>query len=233
MATRTALVTGSSRGIGLEFVKQLAPSWNVIATCRDPASAAALLELQAANPSVKVLTLDVNDYEQLADLAIKLWGTPIDLLLLNAGIKGRTPDAIDEGALDAVNMAQVFQTNCISPSKMAWEFKRHVLASERKQIIVMSSGLASISDNTTGGSVAYRISKAAINMAMQEVAVKLASQGVHAMCLAPGWVKTDMGGANARLTVEESVSAMLEVVDKYKQLENGGFYFHTGHRLAW
>mmetsp|Transcript_39680 Transcript_39680/g.75897 ORF Transcript_39680/g.75897 Transcript_39680/m.75897 type:complete len:233 (+) Transcript_39680:110-808(+) len=227
MEVYTALIAGASRGIGLEFVRQLAPTMNVIATYRGATEPADLQTIRATYPSLRLEPLDVTDTAQVATLAKKLEGTPIDLLLLNAGIKGLSPQDLGSG-IDVANMQHVFLTNTISQLKLAEAFQEHVKCSKRKQIVAMSSGLGSISDNTSGGSVAYRVSKAALNMAMQEVAVKLKDDGVHVLCMAPGWVRTDMGGSEARLTTEESVAGMLEVMNKREQLQTGGLYDFKG-----
>ena len=137
--------------------------------------------------------------DELLELANKLKGTPLDLLVLNAGIKG-SRDHTHFGTLEAADMMEVLRVNAVAPILIAQAFSENVKASERKQVVCCSSGVGSIADNTSGGMTQYRISKAALNMAMQEIAVKGKDDGIHVLCLVPGWVRTDMGGPNGRLS---------------------------------
>eukprot|EP00802_Teleaulax_amphioxeia_P019981 Tamp_20237.p1 GENE.Tamp_20237~~Tamp_20237.p1 ORF type:complete len:232 (+),score=36.37 Tamp_20237:3-698(+) len=229
----TALVTGASRGLGIEFVRQLSVSWSVIATCRCPDAAEELRALQASNPRVSIEQLDVTNDQEITELASKLSNTPIDLLVLNAGIKGSRENQ-HMGTLDTADMIEVLRLNAVAPLFIAQAFAPHVKASERKQVVCCSSGVGCISDNTSGGMTQYRISKAALNMAMQEVAVKGKEEGVHVLCLVPGWVRTDMGGPNGRLSPEESVAGLLaNVVHKYQSLQSGGLYDYNGKLWPW
>jgi NAD(P)-dependent dehydrogenase (short-subunit alcohol dehydrogenase family) len=229
----TALVTGASRGIGLEFVRQLAGSWRVIATCRSPSTAEGLLALQATHANITVEQLDVTNDEQIEALAQKLASTPIDLLVLNAGIKG-SREQQHLGALKTADLMEVLRVNTVAPLLVAQAFTPHVKASQRKQIVCCSSGVGCIGDNTSGGMTQYRVSKAGLNMGMQEIAVKGREEGVHVLCLVPGWVRTDMGGPNGRLSPEESVGGLLSnVVHQYRSLQSGGLYDYTGKLWPW
>mmetsp|Transcript_36708 Transcript_36708/g.80466 ORF Transcript_36708/g.80466 Transcript_36708/m.80466 type:complete len:232 (-) Transcript_36708:276-971(-) len=229
----TALVTGASRGMGLEFVRQLSTSWKVIATCREPSQATELLDLQSKCSNITIEPLNVDDQEQILGLATKLAGTSIDLLLLNAAMKGNM-ERQHFGNLGTEDILQVLHTNAVAPLMIAQAFAEHVKSSQRKQIVCVSSGVGSIADNTSGGMTQYRMSKAALNMAMQEVKVKLKDSGVHVLCLVPGWVRTDMGGPKARLSPEEAVEGMLnQVVHKYETLVSGGLYDYAGKSFPW
>lgn len=201
----TALVTGASRGLGLEFVKQLAQTWHVFAACRDPLHAEALKTLQKDNERVEIVQLDVVNSNHLKTLVQTLEGKPIDLLVLNAGIKGER-EKQHFGSLEAEDMSNVFAVNTIAPVLIAQALVENVKASSRKQIVCCSSGVGSITENQSGGMAQYRMSKAALNMGMQEVAVKTKDAGVQVLCLVPGWVRTDMGGPNGRLGPDEAVS---------------------------
>mmetsp|Transcript_20421 Transcript_20421/g.28292 ORF Transcript_20421/g.28292 Transcript_20421/m.28292 type:complete len:234 (-) Transcript_20421:147-848(-) len=232
---QTVLVTGSNRGLGLEFVKQLleSGSWRVIASCRTPSTASALHKLKQSHANnMEIEKLDVLSDTDIENLTVKLKYTPIDLLLINHGIKGLEEQELE--TFDTENMIEVLKTNTIAPVKLIHSFTQNVTISGRKQIVCLSSGVGSIGDNKSGGMIVYRISKAGLNMAMQEVVVKLSDSGVHVTCLAPGWVKTDMGGQNARITPEECIKGCLHnVINKYEILENGGFYDLNGKQWPW
>jgi len=200
----TALVTGASRGLGLEFVKQLAGSWHVIAACRDPAIAKDLRTLQAQNERIQIVQLDVVNQDHIAAVASSLKGKPIDLLVLNAGIKG-SREKQHLGDLEAEDMLNVLAVNSVAPILISQAFLENVKASSRKQIVCCSSGVGSIAENESGGMTQYRMSKAALNMGMQEIAIKTRDAGLQVLCLVPGWVRTDMGGPNGRLSPEEAV----------------------------
>jgi len=229
----TALVTGASRGLGFEFVKQLAQTWHVIAACRDPSSAADLKELQSKNERVQIVQLDVANQEHIAALPGALAGKPIDLLVLNAGIKG-SREKQHLGTMEAEDMLEVFAVNTVAPVLIAQALIENVKASTRKQIVCCSSGVGSISENESGGMAQYRMSKAALNMGMQEVAVKTKDAGVQVICMVPGWVQTDMGGPNGRLRVDEAVTKLLQnVILRDDPLPSGGFFDYTGKQWPW
>ena len=144
----TVLVTGSNRGIGLEFARQYAEAgWRVIATCRNPDAAA---ELATINGDIEVRALDMMDLQAIDALAADLHSTEIDVLLLNAGINPQ-PEAPPSGGTDYVAWADAFRTNTMAPLRAAVAFAGHVTASEQKVIASISSGNASIARNPGAG----------------------------------------------------------------------------------
>lgn len=225
----SVLVTGANRGIGLEFARQYAAEgWRVFATCRDPANAEAL---NALDGQVSVHRLDVGDPRNAAVLAAELGGEPIDELINNAGIYG--PRGVKLGAFDFEAWHEVMRVNVIGPIAVADAFIENVAKSERKLIVAVSSGMGSIGRNTGGTEYKYRSSKAALNMAMKCLAIETAPLGIVCAIISPGWVRTDMGGAKAAISPEESVRGMRAVMARLTPDDTGRFFNHEGAELPW
>ena len=238
----TVLVTGTSRGLGLEFARQYAADgWQVIACARRPVAAAALVALAAAEAGrVRMLELDVEDHGAIARLAGQLADTPIDVLINSAGIMGRGSFA-SEGAgfgafghSDFDDWARVFRVNVAGPMKMAEAFVEHVARSRQKKIVTLTSMLGSMALNRIGSLYAYRASKAAVNAMMKSMAIDLAkSHGIAASALHPGWVRTDLGGLNADIDVVTSVAGMRRVIDLLDTGNAGRFLVYDGSEMPW
>jgi NAD(P)-dependent dehydrogenase (short-subunit alcohol dehydrogenase family) len=217
------LITGAGRGIGLELARQYAGAgWRVIATIRDPAQGRAL-------PGSETHLLDVTDAPAVKRLAVELRGTPIDVLLCNAGI-GSPGDVV--GALDAEKFTRVLQVNTIAPLALAEAFVDHVAASEMKLMVMVSNRMGSIAQ-ASGGRYAYRASKAALNMVVKALSSDLAPRAIRVIALHPGWVRTDMGTSAAQLSPEESVSGLRRVIAGLKAGDSGRFLTHEGVELPW
>lgn len=229
----TILVTGASRGLGLEFVRQYASDgWRVHACARNPTASQDLQELASRHKgAVHLHPLDVTDWKAVGALALELEGESVDILLNNAGIYGSRDEAL--GATDPERWLEVFAVNAIAPLKMAEAFLGHVASSRLKIIATVSSLMGSISDNTSGGYYPYRTSKAAVNMVMKGLAVDLKRRGIISVALNPGWVRTDMGGAAAPLGVERSVRGMRKVLEGLTRKDSGRFFHYTGEELPW
>ena len=224
----SVLITGSNRGIGLALARAYAADgWRVIAACRAPDDAR---ELQALAGDVSLHRLDVTDQDQIAALAADVT-SPIDILINNAGIYGPRRPAF--GELDAVAWAEVLHVNAIAPIKVAEAFVEHVADSERKTMAFLSSRMGSIGENSSGGTMIYRSSKAALNAAVKSLAIDLAPRGIKAIVLHPGWVKTDMGGAGAPITPEESVAGLRRVIDGVTARVSGRFWSTEGAEISW
>jgi NAD(P)-dependent dehydrogenase (short-subunit alcohol dehydrogenase family) len=207
----TILITGCNRGLGLELTRQFAADdWKVVATCRDLDRAEELKALERQYPKLQVYTLDVTDYQQMAQLAERLQGEPIDILLSNAGYYG--PKGTLFGRVDRDEWRKVLEANTIAPYMLAETFCANVAASERKLIAVISSKVGSIADNSSGGGYIYRTSKTAVNQVVKSLSVDLAERGITVVALHPGWVQTDMGGPRALISPEESVSGLKDVL---------------------
>jgi NAD(P)-dependent dehydrogenase (short-subunit alcohol dehydrogenase family) len=229
----SALITGANRGIGLEFAKQyLAGGWRVYATCRDPNSASELRRLaDASGHKLRMLALDVTDHASVKAAATELDGQAIDLLLNNAGVMGAWGQTI--GNIDYEAWAKVLDANCMGPMRVSEAFVDHVARSERKLIVTLTSGMGSLADNTSGGSIAYRSSKAAVNMVMRSLAIDLAPRGITCVVVNPGWVQTDMGGAHAPLAPAESVTALRRLIETLGTEQSGKFFNYDGREYAW
>jgi NAD(P)-dependent dehydrogenase (short-subunit alcohol dehydrogenase family) len=234
----TVLVTGANRGIGLEFVRQYsADGWSVLACCRTPARADKLRDLAATNSRISVHALDVGDFAAIDALAAKLRGQRIDVLLNNAGMYGPKAGAEHDrhqefGHMDYAHWTRLFVVNTQAPLKMAEAFIEHVAASEQRRIVSISTGLASISD-ASGGFYAYRTTKAALNMEMVALANDLRRRRIRVGLLCPGWVRTDMGGPNATLAVEDSVRGLRARIAELDEARSGTFYSYRGVPKPW
>ena len=225
------LITGTNRGIGLEFVKQYADAgYRVIACCRDPLKAAALNSLAAASGGkVALHALDVSNFGQIEHLAAEFKGQAIDLLINSAGYY---PHA-SFGSIDYAEWHKAFLINTMAPMRMVECFIEQVAASRLRKIVTLSSIMGSIAANDSGGSTLYRTSKAATNMLMKNLAIALKPRGIATLTLHPGWVKTDMGGAHALITAEESVAGMRAVIDALTADNAGRFVSYDGHENPW
>jgi NAD(P)-dependent dehydrogenase (short-subunit alcohol dehydrogenase family) len=217
----TVLITGANRGLGLEFVRQYqAEGWNVLAVRRNPSEALSAL-------SVREETLDMRDLEAVTRFAGRL-DSNLDLLIANAGIYGpREVSSVEDGQA----WLDVFTVNCIAPTLLARALLPMVQQA-RGKMVAISSRMGSIADSSTG-SIAYRSSKAALNMAWHVLGLEAASSGVTVATLNPGWVQTDMGGAGAPLEASESIRQMRTVIANLSPSGNGGFFDRTGETLPW
>jgi len=229
----STLITGANRGLGLEFAKQyLADNWQVFAACRDPSSASDLRRIaDGSGGKLQVLSMDVSDLANVRAAAVELKGKPIDLLLNNAGIGGPRGQTI--GNIDYETWARVLDVNTLGPIRVAEAFVDNVAQSERKLIVTITSGMGSITDNSSGGAFAYRSSKAAVNMVMRSLAIDLAPRDIACVVVNPGWVRTAMGGPNARLTVAESVTALRRLIETLGPAQSGKFFNYDGREYAW
>ena len=228
----SVLVTGANRGLGLEFAKQYAAEgWRVYAACRDPKKADQLNEIiSKSSGRVTMHSLDVTRLEQFDALANELKDQPIDILLSNAGIASR---GLRFGSTDYKAWAEMFLINSMATMKLAEVFVEHVARSEKKMIVAITSKMGSIADNTSGGGYLYRSSKAAVNMVVRSLAVDLKSRAITSVVLHPGWVKTDMGGEQAPVPVEQSIKSLRKVISKITITDSGKFYQYDGQEVPW
>ena len=228
----TLLITGANRGIGLELTKEFTRRrWEVHACCRSPEDAGELQALAAAAELVTLHRLEVTDRDQILELAGRLKGTPLDILLNNAGSYGPAQQGF--GASDAAAWLETFRVNSIAPLCMAEAFVEHVAASERRVIATVGSVMGSIAENDSGGHYAYRTSKAAAHMVMKGLAVDLAPRGIVTVALHPGWVRTRMGGSTAPVTPEASAAGLAEVLLGLGREQSGRLIDYQGNLLPW
>ncbi len=228
------LITGANRGIGLELTRQYAADgWNVLACCRSPENAHDLNKLAAASAGkIAVYLLDVTNAVHRTSLAAQLKGQPIDILFNSAGVSGNWSTQ-GFGQCQADEWLDVLHINVITPMLMMQDFAANVALSERKIIANMSSKMGSVTDNTSGGSYIYRSSKAALNMVNKSAAHDLARKGISVVALHPGWVRTDMGGANGELSVEESVTALKRNLANVTLADSGRLIDIDGSTIPW
>ena len=230
---KTVLVTGASRGLGLEFCRQYAEAgWRVFAACRAPASAAELDALAEQYADLHIETLDVADFTQIDALSMQLADVGIDVLLNNAGVFGDRPEQ-GFGHLDYRAWASTLQINTLAPVKMAEAFLPQLERGGCKLIAAVSSLMGSMTDNTSGGSLQYRSSKAGLNAVMKSLAIDLRGRPIGTLILHPGWVRTDMGGKNALIDADESVSGMRRVIDDFNLGQSGQFIRYDGRPAPW
>jgi NAD(P)-dependent dehydrogenase (short-subunit alcohol dehydrogenase family) len=221
-ASPTILLTGANRGVGLALAREYAgQGWNVIATCRNPKDATELQALAKSNPKVIVERLDVASAKQLADLAKRYRGVPIDVLFNNAALLGDRNDKGNRrqrfGSLDEELFAEVMRVNVLAPLQISEAFVDNVAASQQKKIIGMTSGLGSL---TLMGRMSnfyfYQMSKAALNMGFRAMRNDLGKRGIIVALLAPGMVETDMlaesGFTGKALSPAESAAGLYGLV---------------------
>jgi len=239
LSTPHALVTGANRGLGLEWVRQLAGRVeNLFATCRHPDEADALTRLATRHPStIDVLALDVANSDAIRAAAerVRTETRSLDLLVNNAGISGGGQRDRFAG-VDQDTMMDVFRVNAAGPHLMTKAFAdllRTSAADGEARVVNLTSQLGSIANAQSDTWHSYRASKAALNMCTRLQAAALQDDGVIAVAMHPGWVRTDMGGSNARLSTEESVASMLDVVGDLTLDDTGRFLNYDGRELSW
>ena len=222
----TIMITGASRGLGLEFARQFySKECRVIATCRNPKNAN---ELNAIG-DIDIHSLDVTDDKSVANLADKLRGENIDILINNAGVIGQREGF---GRLDYDIWAETMDTNVFGPMRVAEAFRDNVMNSEKKQMIFITSRMGSITEAVPNAYV-YRSSKAALNMAVKCLSAELAEQGLIAVLFHPGHVQTDMGGQAAPVMPHTSIEGMKNQIVALTRDDNGRFLSYDGHQIPW
>lgn len=245
LSPASVLVTGANRGIGLEFIKQFvglnpSPTY-VFAACRAPEAAKDLQALAAEHSSITVVKIDLKDLSTLpgavATVQEKVGDQGLNLLINNAAIL--ISQKVDDVTPEA--MMESFQVNTVGPLMVTKAFLPllrqaaksspiQTLSINRSAVINMTTGVASITENDTGRLYPYRTSKAALNMVTKNLSVDLKTDGILATTVHPGWVKTEMGGSNAQITTDTSVTALFEVLAKLQGDEYTGKFYHWSGR---
>ncbi|XP_028815206.1 uncharacterized protein LOC114767498 [Denticeps clupeoides] len=248
---KTLMVTGASRGLGLQMVESLATGTcspgKIIATARDPGGAAALRRLAEKFPNLHIVALDVVSQESIekaaqeVDQLVREDG--LSCLINNAGINV----VANFETVTAEKMLENFHTNAVAPLMITKAFlpllKRAAargtgMGVHRAAVINMTSLLGSVELNWGERANSfkwypYRTSKSALNMVTRCMAVDMEADGILCMALHPGWVRTDMGGPQAPLSAEESISSVLSVIGGLSEKDHGSFLHYTGEPLPW
>ena len=229
---RNVLVTGAARGLGLEFCRQLASAGDHVIACPRTAEVPDLERLADEHRDrIRIVPMDVADPASIAAAAGALEGLGIDLLIGNAGVY---PDGGSVAAgIDGDAIERAFAINALAPLKVVEAFLPALRSGTTRKIAHITSLMGSMGDNTSGGSYAYRISKAALNMATRNLAHELAPDRFVVLALHPGWVRTRMGGAGAPLEPTASVRGMIEVIENAGAKDTGRFLAFDGRELPW
>ncbi|WP_336485777.1 SDR family oxidoreductase [Methylobacterium nigriterrae] len=223
---KSALIVGASRGLGLGLVETFAGrGWRVTATQRSPSPGLARL----ASDSVRVETVDIDDDSAVATLRDRLGGETFDLIFVVAGVATQAHEPLH--AVPRAVAAQVYLTNAVSPIRLAEAFRESVRPGGT--LALMSSVLGSVALNESGGWETYRASKAALNTYARSFEIRHRDAGLGVLLMHPGWVRTDMGGAEADIDVATSVAGMADVIEGRLGRSGVAYLDYRGETLAW
>lgn len=218
----TLLITGANRGLGLEFVRQYsADGWKVIATVRNPERAD---ELRAVAGDIRIEQLDVADVNAIRSFAARI-DEPIDHLICNAGVMGKYSE------VDPDSWTYTLRVNVIAPTVLALALIDRVAPGGK--VVAITSKMGSIADNESGGGIIYRSSKAALNAAWRSLAIDWRGRDLAVAMLHPGWVQTDMGGAQAPTPPQESIAGLRRVIAGLTREQSGSFLDYQGNAIPW
>ena len=226
------LITGANRGLGLGFVKKyLEKNVNVFCTTRDVLGSKEILDCKEKHPNkLEIFELDLLEEGTPSVLANLLDDRPIDIFINNAGV-GNSNQRF--GVVSSKPWLEVLKVNLIAPLTLAQSIIENIKKGSDKKIYFLSSQLGSIKDNTSGGIYIYRSSKTALNQVVKSLSVDLKPMGITVISLHPGWVKTDMGGTNAPVSIDESIKGLMKVIDTTDIRNTGTFLNFDGQGLPW
>ena len=228
------LITGSNRGLGLEWVRQYAEEgWRVFATCRQPTEADELNTFVSSRENVSVHRLDVTRPDEINGLAVELMRESIDVLVNNAGVYLEKFTEVGLGKIRYEDWKYTYQVNTLGAVRVTEAFQKHVARSERRLVVAISTHMASITDILTPDAYYYRSTKAALNAAMRGISHELKESGIGLLLLHPGWVRTRMGGEGTDLLPPESVRGMRGLVENFKPEHSGRFFRYDGVEMDW
>jgi NAD(P)-dependent dehydrogenase (short-subunit alcohol dehydrogenase family) len=230
MSEQTLLLVGASRGLGHGMAEEyLKRGWRVVATERN-SNGSQLHDLAATyGGRLEIETVDITHPEAVAALRARLTGRIVDLLFVNAGTKN--PDHETVGEVTTDEFVRVMVTNALSPMRVVESFQDLVPAGGA--IGVMSSGLGSVANNVSGSYEVYRGSKAALNTFMRSFAARHARDGRTLLIMAPGWVRTDMGGSGASLSIDESIPNLVDTIEAQRGKAGLQYLDYLGRTVPW
>ena len=224
---KNILITGANRGIGLKFAEILSANNNIYATARDITNADDLKKFD----NTELLELDLLNKDSIKSFCSELKDIPLDMIINNAGIF--QDEQMEETVLDPELWLDEIMINAIGPVVLSQKLKENIMSGNDKKIIFISSQMGSIDDNYSGGYYFYRTSKSALNSAAKSLSIDWKADGISVLMLHPGWVRTDMGGSNAKLDIDTSVRKMLDVINALDMGKTGTFLNYEGKKLEW
>ena len=224
---KNILITGANRGIGLKFAEILSANNNIYATARDITNADDLKKFD----NTELLELDLLNKDSIKSFCSELKDIPLDMIINNAGIF--QDEQMEETILDPELWLDEIMINAIGPVVLSQKLKENIMSGNDKKIIFISSQMGSIDDNYSGGYYFYRTSKSALNSAAKSLSIDWKADGISVLMLHPGWVRTDMGGSNAKLDIDTSVKKMLDVINSLDMGKTGAFLNYEGKKLEW
>jgi NAD(P)-dependent dehydrogenase (short-subunit alcohol dehydrogenase family) len=215
------IITGTSRGIGRQLAELYAARGDqVTGGARKPAPGSGFDER----------ALEVDDATSVAAFAAAFAGRPVDVLINNAGVIG--PERQSATDMDFEGLAETFAVNTIAPLRLTQALLANLRASGAGKVVIITSGMGSMS-HAKSDHVAYRASKAAVNKVAQALATDLAAEGIAVASIHPGWVRTDMGGSGADISVEQSAAGIQRVIDQLSVATTGRFWNYDGSAAPW
>ena len=224
---KNILITGANRGIGLKFAEILSANNNIYATARDITNADDLKKFD----NTELLELDLLNKDSIKSFCSELKDIPLDMIINNAGIF--QDEQMEETILDPELWLDEIMINAVGPVVLSQKLKENIMSGNDKKIIFISSQMGSIDDNYSGGYYFYRTSKSALNSAAKSLSIDWKADGISVLMLHPGWVRTDMGGSNAKLDIDTSVRKMLDVINSLDMGKTGAFLNYEGKKLEW
>jgi NAD(P)-dependent dehydrogenase (short-subunit alcohol dehydrogenase family) len=227
---KTVLLIGASRGLGFAMAEEwFKRGYHVIATGRDSSTDKLKRLASESDGALEVETVDITIPAQIRALRDRLAGRTLDVLYVNAGVKN--DDGETSADVSTEEFARVMLTNALSPMRVIDVFED--LVTPNGTIGVMSSGQGSLTNATNANYEVYRASKAALNMFMRTYSARSAEQPRSLLLMAPGWVKTDMGGADARLTIEESIPNLIDTIEAHEGQPGLRYLDYLGRVVPW
>ena len=227
---KSLLLIGASRGLGYAMAEEfLQHGWRVVGTVRGPARTKLHDLAQTASGQIEIESVDITVPDQIAALRARLTGREFDMLFVNAGVTNNPNETL--GEVTTEEFVRVMVTNALSPMRVVEAL--HDLVSPDGTIGVMSSGQGSVTNNTGGMREVYRGSKAALNTFMRSFAARHAGDARAMVLMAPGWVRTDMGGPEGRLSIEESIPSLVRTLLALQGKPGLQYLDYLGRTVPW